>query len=76
MGLFSRKKTKSVKSTFVYDPETMQPVIRASICTGEQAAGFRDLKTGRFTEIMCISKPDDLREFMKTYGLTEVKKEY
>ena len=76
MGLFSRKKAKSVKSTFSYDPESMQPVIRASICTGEQAAGFKDLKTGRFTEIMIISKPEDLLEFKKTYGLTDVKKEY
>ena len=39
--LFKRK-TKKLD----YDRENLRPVIRASICTGEQAAGFRNVKTG------------------------------
>ncbi len=38
MGLF---KKKIVKKT--YDREQMKPVIRASICTGEEVAGFKDI---------------------------------
>ena len=42
MGIF---KKKIVKKT--YDREHMKPVIRASICTGEEVAGFKDIRTGK-----------------------------
>ena len=71
MNLFEKKKL-----SHVYDPETEKPVIRASICTGEQAAGFKDLKTGVFHEVMLIRDEKDLRTFLKTYGLQDVEKEY
>ncbi len=45
-------------------------VIRASICTGEKAAGFRDLRTGRFTEIMLLRTPGDLEAFRRLYGIS------
>ena len=51
--MFFRKK----RETRTYDRETQAPVIHASICTGEKVAGFRDLRTGRFTEIMLIRTP-------------------
>lgn len=38
MKLFKKKKETP---EFVYDSTKMQPVIKASICTGEQVAGFR-----------------------------------
>jgi len=44
-----------------YDKETLRPVIRASICTGEQVAGFRNLQTGKFSECMLIRNGEDLR---------------
>ena len=47
MGLF---KKKIVKKT--YDREHMKPVIRASICTGEEVAGFKDIRTGKIEEII------------------------
>lgn len=61
-----------------YDKETQRPVIRASICTGEQVAGFKDKRTGKFTEIMLIRAPGDLSEFMKAYGVSaeEITKEW
>jgi hypothetical protein len=51
-------------------------VIRASICTGETIAGFKDIHNGRFIEIMVIKTSEDLERFKKIYGLTEIKKEY
>lgn len=54
-----------------YDAETLSPVIRKSICTGEAVAGFSDRKTGRFTEVMLIRTPKDLEEFKAQYGVTE-----
>ena len=72
MGLFKKKNVK--KS---YDRECMKPVIRASICTGEQVAGFKDMQTGKLEEIMLIKSPKDLDDFKNTYGITEeIEKEY
>lgn len=52
-----------------YDRENQKPVIRASICTGEKVAGFQDVRTGKFTDIMLIRTPGDLEEFRRLYGL-------
>lgn len=59
-----------------YDAEHQKPVIRCSICTGEQTAGFKNLQTGRFTEVMLIRTNADLEEFKELYGLSEIDKEY
>ena len=53
------------------------PVIRCSICTGEQVAGFRNGQTGRFEEVMLIRSPADLEEFKQRYGSSgEIAKIY
>ena len=59
-----------------YDLSRYTPVLRCSICTGEQTAGFRDNVSGAFHEIMLIRNERDLEEFKKTYGVEELKKEY
>ena len=60
-----------------YDREHMKPVIRASICTGEEVAGFKDIRTGKIEEIMLIRSPEDLEKFKETYEITEkITKEY
>ncbi len=61
-----------------YDKENQKPTIRASICTGEQVAGFKDLTTGKFTELMVIKNRRDMDEFLEQYGISEdeVKKEW
>ncbi|MDE5866989.1 MAG: aspartate dehydrogenase [Lachnospiraceae bacterium] len=59
-----------------YDKNNWKPVIKCSICNGEQVAGFKDIHTGRFEEIMLIRDNNDLAAFMKRYGLTDVSKEY
>ncbi|MBO6011835.1 MAG: aspartate dehydrogenase [Oscillospiraceae bacterium] len=70
--LFRRKKT-----VIAYDSENKVPSIRASICTGEKVAGFRDLRTGAFEEIMLIRGAADLAEFRERYGITgEIEKKY
>lgn len=69
-------KRKVIKES--YDRESQIPVIRASICTGEQVAGFKDLSTGRFTESMLIRNRSDLNDFLEKYGVeeSEIKKEW
>ena len=72
MGLF---KKKTIVRT--YDKENTKPVIKASICNGEQVAGFKDIHTGRVEEIMLIKKPADLEDFKKMYGINgDIEKEY
>lgn len=72
MGLF-KEKTQS-KS---YDATLQQPIIRASICNGEQVAGFKDIRTGEFEEIMLIRNAEDLDKFRKMYRIPgEIKKVY
>lgn len=60
-----------------YDPNHQKPVLKTSICTGEQVAGFKDLQTGKIEEIMLIRSTADLAEFRELYGITEeISKEY
>ena len=47
------------------------PVIRSSICTGEQVAGFRDPVSGKFDELMLIRDSHDLAEFLSLYQVEE-----
>ena len=56
---------------------SMKPVIRASICTGEEVAGFKDIRTGKTEEIMLIRSSEDLEKFKEIYEITEeIAKEY
>lgn len=68
-----KKPSPIVKS---YDPAIQKPILRCSICTGEQVAGFRDLRTGKFTDIMLIRDDRDLQTFKEQYGVTDITKEF
>ncbi len=72
--LFKKKRTGAP----AFDRTGKIPVIRASICTGEQVAGFKDTVSGKFTEVMLIRTGRDLREFRETYGVREdeIKREW
>ena len=60
-----------------YDPEVEEPVIRASICTGEQILGFRNLSTCSFQEVCLLRDQTDLDQFRKDYGIVgEIRKVY
>lgn len=67
---------KGLKQSVPYDSEKQVPVIRSSICTGEKTAGFKDKKTGRFTEVMVVKSEEDKKRFMEIYGLDSVNTEY
>ncbi len=62
--------------TFTYDSATQKPILKCSICTGEQVAGLKDIHTGKFEEIMLIRSEKDLKDFMKMCGITTITKEY
>ena len=44
-----------------FDKTGKIPVIRSSICTGEQTAGFRDTASGKFEEVMLLRSDADLQ---------------
>lgn len=67
------KKKQTIKD---YDRQNLKPVIRCSICTSEQTAGFQNIHTGRFTEISPIRSEQDLENFMNTYGIEHIEKIY
>ena len=71
--MFGKKK----KPVYAYDPAAEKPVLRVSICTGETAAGFQDLTTGKFHEVMLIRRPEEIDTFKKMYGIEgELEKTY
>lgn len=72
MGLFKKKGV--IQS---YDKQNKKPVIKASICNGEQVAGFKDIHTGKVEEVMLMKSPVDLEHFKAMYGIDEeIAKEY
>ncbi len=74
--MFGRK-AKTVQ-TKTFDRETKKPVIKCSICNGEQTAGFVEIRSGQFEEIMLIRSPQDLQRFIDLYQLdpAEITKIY
>lgn len=59
-----------------YDKENLRPILRCSICTGEQVAGFKNLHTGKFEEVMLIRNQKELDSFMEMYEIDTITKEY
>lgn len=66
--MFGRKKRQTA---IPYDKTGKVPVIRSSICTGEQVAGFKDPVSGKFQELMLIRDSDDLSDFLRQYQVDE-----
>ena len=67
MGLFKKKTV-----TKTYDKENKKPVIKASICNGEQVVA-----PGEMEEVMLIKNQADLDVFKKMYGIDgEIEKDY
>lgn len=76
-GKKDHKKDRAQIPAMDYDPAAQEAVLRCSICNGEQVAGFRDKKTGAFTEVMFVRSPADLEDFRSQYGIRgEIKKIY
>ena len=72
--MFKRRKQQPLP----YEKTGKIPVIRASICTGEQVAGFRVEATGKFEELMLLRGRRDLEEFLRQYDVKEeeIKREW
>ena len=66
MALFRKKTEKKI-----YDKEHQKPVLKCSICTGEQVAGFQDIHTGVFEDVMLIRDAADLQAFKDRYGILD-----
>lgn len=71
--MFGRKRQIQKAS---YDKENQIPILKCSICNGEQVAGFKDIHTGKFEEVMFIRDDRDLEIFKEKYGVEAVAKEY
>ena len=67
-------KKKKLKAEF--DRVNQKPVLRCSICTGEKVAGFKNIHTGKFEEVMLIRSDKELDVFKAMYELDDVAKEY
>ena len=67
MSFFHKKKVE-VKT---YDKNTLRPVLKCSICTGEQVAGFQNIHNGVFEDVMLIRSAEDLKNFRESYGIEE-----
>ena len=70
------KYERHLRETIPFDPREQYAVIRSSICTGEQVAGFKNRENGHFTEVMLIKSPEDEKRVKEIYDLETVKKEY
>ena len=77
MGLIHfGKKQQSLSKNIPFDSDKQIAVIKCSICTGEQVAGFKSKEDGHFTEVMLIRDAKDLEKFKETYKISDIKKEY
>ena len=73
MMLFQKKK----QETLDYDKENEKPILRCSICNGEKVAGFKNINSGKFHEVMFVRDEKDLEEVREKYGISgEIIKEY
>ncbi len=71
-----KSKHKGNAELFPYDEAKHEAVIRCSICTGEQVAGFRSREDGNFVGVMVIRSEKDLEYFKRLYRVDEVRKIY
>ena len=70
---FGKKPVMTVRQ---YDLEQYKPVLKCSICTGEQVAGFKDTNSGKFEEVMLIRNEKELESFKRLYDVKEIAREY
>ena len=71
------RRFKKKAAVLTYDKEKKKPIIKFSICNGEQVACFKDLDTGKIEEVMLIKSTADIDSFKAMYGINEeIEKEY
>ncbi len=62
---FFRKEKNSFPA---YSLSEYEPVIKSSICTGEQVACMQNRSTGKLHEILLIRTLEDLEAFCRAYS--------
>lgn len=72
MGLFTGHKKKQPVFPAA-SLEEYEPVLRVSICTGEQTACLRQRATGRLREVELIRDRAELEAFCRAYGVEPEK---
>ena len=75
MSLFKKKRPPAPPA---FPAERFEPVLRCSICTGEQTACFRDRASGALHEVTLLRSGADLEAFCRDYGVKpeDIKKIY
>lgn len=63
---FGKKKTLKIE----YDKAAEEPAVKTSICTGEKVAGFIDISTRKFRDVMLIRNDAELEDFCEACGVT------
>ena len=63
--LFERRKTEYPK----FPDGDHVPVLKCSICTGEQVLCAKDINTGKLHELMLIRSPKDLEGFCEANSI-------
>lgn len=66
MALFRKKQTEYPK----FPEGDHVPVLRCSICTGEQVLCAKEVSTGRLHELMLIRSPEELEGFCAYNGIS------
>ena len=74
MSLFKKKKKEIPHISL----EREEPVIRSSICTGEQVLCVKNRETGHLSELMLIRTASDLSDFCEENGISmeDIRKIY
>jgi hypothetical protein len=72
-GVFVKlfKREKPAPAAPAWPPEQYEPVIRSSICTGEQVACMRERETGKLHEVMLLRTEADREEFCRLAGISD-----
>ncbi|MBR4759972.1 MAG: aspartate dehydrogenase [Lachnospiraceae bacterium] len=69
---------KKRQTPYEYDRDKETPVIRASICTGEEVAGFQNKETGQFRDVCLLRNSAEKEAFCRACGIApgEIRKIY
>ncbi|MCR5594199.1 MAG: aspartate dehydrogenase [Saccharofermentans sp.] len=73
--MFGFKKKKPI-DIYRYNKQTEVPAVKSSICTGEKTAGFLEVNTGKYRDIMLVESDADIEVFKSACGVDEVKEIY
>lgn len=73
--MFGFKKKKPI-DIYRYNKQTEVPAVKSSICTGEKTAGFLEVNTGKYRDIMLVESEADIEAFKSACGVDEVKEIY